>query len=128
MTDWVYASPSHDPDVPTTNLVFVRSRDGNTGARNPTLLGGGNTDTHLIYEGLSRVAADAVLSGAETIRGGHFIFSTWLPELVALRGSKGLPRHPTIWPATSANCGDWESRGSRASAAGRSRVNYSTRD
>lgn len=96
----LYESPSHDLDVPTTNLVFVRSRDGNTGARNPTLLGGGDTDKHLIYEGLSRVAADAVLSGAETIRGGHFMFSTWLPELVALRGSKGLPRHPVQIVAT----------------------------
>jgi 5-amino-6-(5-phosphoribosylamino)uracil reductase len=96
----LYASPWHMPDLPTTNLVFVQSRDRNTGARNPTLLGGGDTDKHLIYEGLSRVAADAVLSGAETIRGGHLIFSTWRPELMALRESKGLPRHPIQIVAT----------------------------
>ena len=67
---------------PACHLVFVQSRDGNTGARDPSLLGGGDTDKHLIYEGLSRVAADAVLSGAETIRGGHLVMSVWHPELV----------------------------------------------
>jgi len=51
--------------------VFVQSRDGNTGARDPSSLGGGDTDKHLIYEGLSRVASDAVVAGAETIRGGN---------------------------------------------------------
>ena len=96
----LYASPTATPDLPSTNLVFVQSRDGNTGARNPSALGGGETDKHLIYEGLSRAAVDAVLSGAETTRGGHLIFSTWLPELVQLRGSKGLPRHPIQIVAT----------------------------
>jgi 5-amino-6-(5-phosphoribosylamino)uracil reductase len=90
----LYLSPSPSSDLPSTGLVFVQSRDGNTGARNPAALGGGATDKHLIYEGLSRVAADAVMSGAETIRGGHMIFSTWLPKLVELRASRGLPRHP----------------------------------
>src|SRR5579862_7201085 len=61
-----YASPPPSGDVPSTSLVFVQSRDGNTGARNPASLGGGEADAHLIYEGLSRVAADAVLAGAET--------------------------------------------------------------
>jgi riboflavin biosynthesis pyrimidine reductase len=88
-----YASPV-EGDVPATSLVFVQSRDGNTGAKDPSSLGGGETDKHLIYEGLSRVAADAVLAGAETIRGGHIVFSTWLPEVVALRTALGLPRHP----------------------------------
>src|SRR5262245_53079181 len=48
-------------DRPAISLVFVQSRDGNTGAANPDDLGGGPTDKHLIYEGVSRVAADAVL-------------------------------------------------------------------
>jgi len=95
-----YLSASLDPQVPSTSLVFVQSRDGNTGARDPSALGGGETDKHLIYEGLSRVAADAVLAGAETIRGGHLIFSTWHPELVGLRTSLGLPRHPIQIVAT----------------------------
>jgi riboflavin biosynthesis pyrimidine reductase len=95
-----YTSPSRDETVPATSLVFVQSRDGNTGAKDPSQLGGGETDKHLIYEGLSRVAADAVLAGAETIRGGHIVFSTWLPELVALRASLGLPRHPIQIVAT----------------------------
>jgi 5-amino-6-(5-phosphoribosylamino)uracil reductase len=87
-------------DVPATSLVFVQSKDGNTGARDPAALGGGETDQHLIYEGLSRVAADAVFAGAETVRGGDVIFSVWHPELVALRGALGLPRHPTEIIAT----------------------------
>jgi riboflavin biosynthesis pyrimidine reductase len=48
----------------------------------------------LIYEGLSRVAADAVLAGAGTLHRDAF-FSVWHPELVALRQSLGLPRHPS---------------------------------
>src|SRR5262245_54881371 len=48
------------------NLVFVQSRDGNTDAANPSDLGGGDTDKHLIYEGLSRIDVDGVLAGATT--------------------------------------------------------------
>ena len=87
-------------DIPATCLVFVQSRDGNTGARNPSSLGGGETDKHLIYEGLSRVAADGVLAGAETIRGSRVILSVWHPELVELRAAMGLPRHPIQIVAT----------------------------
>ena len=36
--------------------------------------GGRDTDTHPIYEGLPRVTADAVLAGAETVRGGDILF------------------------------------------------------
>jgi cation diffusion facilitator family transporter len=86
--------------VPATSIVFVQSADGNTGARNPSTLGGGATDTHLIYEGLSRAAADAVLAGAETVRGGDMVLSVWHPELVALRQSLGRPRHPAQIVAT----------------------------
>jgi len=95
-----YASKPVDHRLPATNLVFVQSRDGNTGAADPSALGGGDSDKHLIYEGLSRVAADGVLAGAETIRGGHLVFSTWHPELVALRASRGRPRHPIQMIAT----------------------------
>jgi riboflavin biosynthesis pyrimidine reductase len=95
-----YASKPSGDHLPSTSLVFVQSRDGNTGAADPSALGGGATDKHLIYEGLSRVAADGVLAGAETIRGGQLIFSTWHPELVALRASLGLPRHPIQMIAT----------------------------
>ena len=94
-----YESPPPE-DAPLCNLVFVQSHDGNTGARNPATLGGGETDKHLIYEGLSRVAADAVLAGAETIRDAQMILSVWHPELVALRESLGLPRHPMQVVAT----------------------------
>jgi riboflavin biosynthesis pyrimidine reductase len=75
------------------SLVFIQTKDGNTGGSNPSAFGGGATDTHLIYEGLSRVAADAVLAGAGTVHRDAF-FSVWHPELVALRASLGLGRHP----------------------------------
>jgi 5-amino-6-(5-phosphoribosylamino)uracil reductase len=91
---------SSDPERPAASLVFVQSRDGNTGSTDPSSLGGGATDTHLVYEGLSRVAADAVLAGAETIRGGDIVFSVWHPEIVRLREALGLPRHPTQIVAT----------------------------
>lgn len=94
-----YVSAPHGPR-PSTSLVFVQSRDGNTGAANPSTLGGGAADKHLIYEGLSRVAADAVMAGAQTIRGGKIVLSVWHPELVRLRTSLGLPRHPTQVIAT----------------------------
>lgn len=80
--------------TPVTSLVFVQSRDGNTGAADPSTLGGGTTDLHLIYEGLSRVDADAVMAGAATARGKDTVFSVWHPELVALRRSRGRTRHP----------------------------------
>lgn len=84
---------SRDPAETAISLVFVQTKDGNTGGPDPAAFGGGATDTHLIYEGLSRVAADAVLAGAGSVHRGAF-FSVWHPELVALRASFGLPRHP----------------------------------
>jgi 5-amino-6-(5-phosphoribosylamino)uracil reductase len=96
--DFYHSLP--DPPAVACSLVFVQSRDGNTGARTPSELGGGSTDNHLIYEGLSRVAADAVLAGAGTVRGGQMIFSVWHPQLVALREELGLPRHPVQIVAT----------------------------
>ena len=74
-------------------VVFVRSRDGNTGAKNPAALGGGPIDEHLIYEGLTRVAADAVAVGAGTLFRDSF-FTLWRPELIDLRIRLGRPRHP----------------------------------
>jgi riboflavin biosynthesis pyrimidine reductase len=82
------------PDgVPALSLIFVQSRDGNTVVADPTTLGGGPADFHLVFEGLSRVAADAVLAGASTV-GRKVFFSVWHHELVALRDELGLPRHP----------------------------------
>jgi riboflavin biosynthesis pyrimidine reductase len=77
----------------SVSLVFVQSRDGNTETDNPEELGGGPIDKHFIYEGLSRVAADGVLAGAKTA-GPNVFFSVWHPQLVALRETLGLPRHP----------------------------------
>jgi riboflavin biosynthesis pyrimidine reductase len=98
--DWsraFYDGPFHlfqlPVDRPAVSLVFVQSRDGNTVADNPSDLGGGPTDKHLIYEGLSRVAADGVLAGAATV-GRSVFFTVKHPQLVALRRDLGLPRHP----------------------------------
>ena len=84
----------HPPrDLPALSLVFVQSRDGNTVVPDPATLGGGPADFHLIYEGLSRVAADGVLAGAATV-GKKVFFSVWHPEIVAIRRDLALPRHP----------------------------------
>ena len=95
-----YLSPAATPVRPACSLVFVQSSDGNTSAPDPGVLGGGDTDTHLIYEGLSRVAADAVLAGAQTVRGSDVMFSVWHPQLVDLRLSLELSRHPVQIVAT----------------------------
>jgi hypothetical protein len=95
-----HVSPARMAQRPACSLVFVQSADGNTGASDPGALGGGETDKHLIYEGLSRVGADGVLAGAETVRDANLVFSVWHPELVALRASLGLPRHPVQIIAT----------------------------
>jgi riboflavin biosynthesis pyrimidine reductase len=89
-----YRSRAGTTGRPLTSLVFVQSRDGNTVASDPATLGGGDTDTHLVYEGLSRVDADAVMAGAATARGEDTVFSIWHPELVSLRVALGHARHP----------------------------------
>ena len=66
--------------VPACHLVFVQSLDGNTGARNPQTLGGGETDKHLIYEGLARVSADAVLAGCPRFVAGAWSFPCGIPS------------------------------------------------
>ena len=43
-----YLSPLPGGELPATNLVFVQSRDGNTVAKDPSLLGGGEADKHLV--------------------------------------------------------------------------------
>ena len=87
------------PDRPACSLVFVQSAEGNTVAPDPSTLGGGVTDQHVIYEGLSRVSADAVLAGARTLY-QRALFSVWHPEFVEMRKALGLPRHPTQIVAT----------------------------
>jgi len=92
--DFFRSAAACESDLPVTNLVFVESREGNTVADNPSTLGGGDTDKHLIYEGLSRIDADAVLAGASTARSDQLVFSVWHPELVSLRLARGRARHP----------------------------------
>jgi len=98
--DWsrkYYDGPFHvfpaPAGLPAISLVFVQTRDGNTAARNPADLGGGATDKYLLYEGLTRVAADAVLAGAATL-GRAVFFTITHPELAVLRRDLGLPQHP----------------------------------
>ena len=104
-----FESPVPDGPMPAVNTVFVQSADGNTGATNPMELGGGMTDKHLIYEGLSSVHADAIITGASTIRGDQTVMALWHPELVALRTSLGLSRYPAQVVATRSGQLDVES-------------------
>jgi len=107
--DGLFLLPSRAPgELPDVSLCFVQSREGNTGAANPAILGGGPTDKHLIYEGLSRVAADGVMAGASTAEGRHTFFSVWHPQLVALREALRLPRHPAQIVLTGRACVDLE--------------------
>ncbi len=89
-----FRSPHGADALPAVSLVFVESRDGNTVAEDPSTLGGGETDKHVVYEGLSRVDADAVVAGAATAAGNDLVFSVWHPELVQLRQARGRARHP----------------------------------
>lgn len=97
--DWTAAAfdgPFYETPVRrglSIGVVFVQSRHGNTGTSDPSSFGAGPVDAHLIYEGLTRVSASAVLVGGGTLHTDTF-FSVWHPELVALRASLGLPRHP----------------------------------
>ena len=102
-----HLASDHGSETPSLSLVFVQSRDGNTGADNPDSLGGGPVDKHLIYEGLSRVAVDGVLAGAKSV-GKHTFFSVWHPELISLRTSLGLPRHPAQIIVSGTGCVDLE--------------------
>ena len=95
-----YESWPNDQRLPAVNVVFVQSADGNTGTKNPMELGGGLTDKHLVYEGLSSVHADAILTGATTIAGEDTVMAIWHPELVSLRVALGLPRFPIQVVAT----------------------------
>ena len=104
-----YVSPPPSGDLPATNLVFVQSRDGNTVTGDPSALGGGEADKHLIYEGLSRVAADAVLAGARTIHGG------------------GLPCCRSGAPSSWRCARRWRCRGIRSRSSRRCRGSRSTR-
>jgi riboflavin biosynthesis pyrimidine reductase len=107
--DGLFNLPARTPgELPSVSLCFVQSRDGNTGAPDPGLLGGGPTDKHLVYEGLSRVAADGVMAGAATADGSGTFFSVWHPQLVALRTALGLPRHPAQIVLTGRGCMDLE--------------------
>jgi riboflavin biosynthesis pyrimidine reductase len=105
--DGLFSLPARREDgLPSLSLCFVQSRNGNTGAANPDVLGGGPTDKHLIYEGLSRVAADGVMAGGTTAHGSGTFFSIWHPRLVALRSALGLPRHPAQVVVTGRGCID----------------------
>ena len=95
-------------NTPLVSLVFVQSCDGNTGADDPADLGAGPVDRHLIYEGLSRVAADAVMAGGKTAEGDEVFFSLWHPQLVSLRAELGLPRHPAQIVVTGSGSVDLE--------------------
>jgi riboflavin biosynthesis pyrimidine reductase len=82
-----FRSKPKDDGLPQLSTVFVQDKNGNTdtASGNPGDLGGGETDYHLIYEGLSRLDADGVMAGANTIRGMGKIFSVWHHNFFKIR-------------------------------------------
>jgi hypothetical protein len=91
--DFYRSAGSPSPDLPAVTLVHNWPADDprEEGGPGPS---GDDTTLHLIHEGLARVDADGVLGGLGVVRDPDFVASVWHPELVALRRSRGLPRHP----------------------------------
>jgi riboflavin biosynthesis pyrimidine reductase len=91
--DFYRSAGARSPELPAVTLVHDWPPDDPREEGGPGPLGDPTT-LHLIHEGLARVDADAVLGGSGLLRGPDFVASVWHPELVALRLSRGLPRHP----------------------------------
>jgi riboflavin biosynthesis pyrimidine reductase len=80
------------PELPSVGLL-VTDVDADVEGRDWTGTLGA-TVPHLLFEGLTRIDADAVLGGLGAATGDNQICSVWHPELVGLREARGLPRHP----------------------------------
>ena len=91
-----FRAKSKDYYRPDLSTVFVQDKNGNTDTEsgNPGDLGGGETDLHLDYEGLSRIDADGVMAGANTVRGSGTVFGIWHPKLLKVRRSLGKNTYP----------------------------------
>lgn len=92
---------SYGDQLPALSLFVGRSRSGHLVAGRELLRRVGETSRHLIHEGLSRVDADAVLGSISATSDRDIVFSVWHPELVALRRTLGLNRHPAQVIVTS---------------------------
>jgi riboflavin biosynthesis pyrimidine reductase len=91
--DFYRSAGAKSPELPAVTLVHDWPPDDPREEGGPGPLGDATT-LHLIHEGLARVDADGVLGGLGVVREPDFVASVWHPELVALRLSRGLPRHP----------------------------------
>ena len=91
--DFYRSAGAKSPDLPAVTLVHDWPADDPREEGGPGPLGDATT-VHLIHEGLARVDADGVLGGVGVVREPDYVASVWHPELVALRLSRGLPRHP----------------------------------
>ena len=91
--DFYRSAGAKSPELPAVTLVHDWPPDDPREEGGPGPLGDATT-LHLIHEGLARVDADGVLGGLGVVREPDFVASVWHPELVALRRSRGLPRHP----------------------------------
>ena len=91
--DFYRSAGATSPELPAVTLVHNWPADDprEEGGPGPS---GDATTLHVIHEGLARVDADGVLGGLGVAREPDFVASVWHPELVALRRSRGLPRHP----------------------------------
>ena len=92
--DFYRSAGARAPELPAVTLVHDWPPDDPREEGGPGPLGDATT-LHLIHEGLARVDADGVLGGLGVAREPDFVASVWHPELVTLRLSRGLPRHPT---------------------------------
>jgi hypothetical protein len=91
--DFYRSAGSRSPDLPAVTLVHHwPAHDPRKPAGLPPTVDA--TTLHLIHEGLARVDADGVLGGRGVVLECGYVASVWHPELVALRLSRGLPRHP----------------------------------
>lgn len=83
------------PELPSVSLLLTDVSAAAAGSREPDWVAAlGATVPHLLFEGLTRVDADAVLGGMATATERNQVCSVWHPELVELRAARGLPRHP----------------------------------
>jgi len=93
-----YAPLPSTPDRPYGTLVFASTLNGKVTFAEPKVIEATFTD-YYFYRELSKVFTDAVVAGAETVRGlpdqERFTMSMYDPELIAFRTQVlHKPRHP----------------------------------
>ena len=87
--------------LPSANLVFVQSRDGNTvTARSVVARRRRGRQAPDLRRAVARRGRRGARRLAHDPRAATLVLSVWRPELVALRAAMDLPRHPVQIVAT----------------------------